>query len=66
MGNLTISKKALIPAMVALVSFILSPDFYNILPENWAHIIAGTAAISGVLFPQLFKKKPVTDVAEEK
>jgi hypothetical protein len=36
---------ALIPPIVAVISFILSPDFYNILPDKVSHIIAATSVL---------------------
>jgi hypothetical protein len=54
--------KALIGPGVALLSFILSPDFLSTLPDKYSHIGMGIGALLSVFFPQLLKKKNVNSI----
>ncbi len=48
---------ALAPAVVATVAFLLSPDFYDKLPDKYAHWIAMASVVVSTLLPQLFPRK---------
>lgn len=52
-----ISKAALLPPLLALISFLMSPEFYNKLPDKYAHGIAGIAVILATLMPSLFSSQ---------
>jgi TRAP-type C4-dicarboxylate transport system substrate-binding protein len=52
-----INNKSLIPICVAVLGFILSPEFYNLLPDKYAHIIAILASIVAIQLPKLIEKK---------
>lgn len=51
-------KIALAPAVLALGAYILSPAFYNQLPDKYAHIVYIIAVAVSTLLPELFPKKP--------
>lgn len=57
--------KSLTPVGLALAGFLLSPEFYNVLPDKWAHGIAALAVLLGLLFPQLLHKKQNAEVEQE-
>lgn len=49
-----INKTALLPPLLALAGFLLSPQFYNELPDKYSHIIYLASIGLAALFPQLF------------
>lgn len=64
--DLKFNPKSLIPIIFTIIGFILSPDFYNVLPDKYAHIIAGIALVISMQFPQfIHKKKDVTEETRE-
>ena len=54
--------QALIPLLSVIITFILSPDFYNVLPDKYAHILMGLSVAAGTLFPALLKKSTDAEV----
>lgn len=46
-------KAAILPPLLAIASFLLSPEFYNKLPDKYAHIVAAIAVVAASLMPSL-------------
>lgn len=55
--------KALIAPLIAIVGFLLSPDFYHVLPDKYAHFVEAFAVLMATFMPSLFHKstKNVTE-----
>jgi hypothetical protein len=62
--KLQLTNKSLAPVFVAVIAFLLSPEFYDKLPDKWAHIIAVVATVVAAVMPQLFEKEK-KDVKED-
>jgi hypothetical protein len=49
---------ALPAPIIAVTGFLLSPEFYNLLPDKWAHGVMLLAAAYSMLSPALVTDKP--------
>jgi hypothetical protein len=52
--EMTVNNKSLLPVFIVITTFILSPDFYNKLPDKYAHLLAALAVVLSTLMPSLF------------